>query len=173
MKKNLLIILVGVFTLLSVGLGIYCIKLNARIEELKSNSKITDNNEQNNIDTEQITLDCSFTRTYKIIDLMDEYRAAAPERSFIIVDQFQFFVPVVHSLPTKLKENLKVGEYYEFTYHIKGKIDALKELEMMDVVGMIVEEHPDNDNLTATLQIKKTGKLGLEQTQEPICKTSK
>ena len=117
--------------------------------------------------------DCSFTRTYKIIDLMDEYRAAVPERSFIIVDQFQFFVPVVHSIPTKLKENLKVGEYYEFTYHIKGKIDALKELEMMDVVGMIVEEHPDNDNLTATLQIKKTDKLGLDQTQEPICKTSK
>ena len=117
--------------------------------------------------------DCSFTRTYKIIDLMDEYRAAVPERSFIIVDQFQFFVPVVHSLPTKLKENLKVGEYYEFTYHIKGKIDALKELEMMDVAGMIVEEHPDNDNLTATLQIKKTDKLGLDQTQEPICKTSK
>ena len=113
--------------------------------------------------------DCSFTRTYKIIDLMDEYRAAVPERSFIIVDQFQFFVPVVHSIPTKLKENLKVGEYYEFTYHIKGKMDELKELEMIDVVGMIVEEHPDNDNLTATLQIKKTDKLGLDQTQESIC----
>ena len=117
--------------------------------------------------------DCSFTRTYKIIDLMDEYRAAGPERSFIIVDQFQFFVPVVHSIPTKLKENLKVGEYYEFTYHIKGKMDELKELEMIDVVGMIVEEHPDNDNLTATLQIKKTDKLGLDQTQESICKPLK
>ena len=117
--------------------------------------------------------DCSFTRTYKIIDLMKEYRAAVPERSFIIVDQFQFFEPVVHSIPTKLKENLKVGEYYEFTYHIKGKMDELKELEMIDIVGMIVEEHPDNDNLTATLQIKKTDKLGLDQTQEPICKTSK
>ena len=44
---------------------------------------------------------------------------------------------------------------------------------MIDVVGMIVEEHPDNDNLTATLQIKKTDRLGLDQTQEPICKTSK
>ena len=117
--------------------------------------------------------DCSFTRTYKIIDLMKEYRAAVPERSFIIVDQFQFFEPVVHSIPTKLKENLKVGEYYEFTYHIKGKMDELKELEMIDVVGMIVEEHPDNDNLTATLQIKKTDKLGLDQTQESICKPLK
>ena len=117
--------------------------------------------------------DCSFTRTYKIIDLMKEYRAAVPEGSFIIVDQFQFFEPVVHSLPTKLKENLIVGEYYEFTYHLKGKIDESKELEMIDVVGMIVEEHPDNDNLTATLQIKKTDKLGLDQIQEPICKSSK
>jgi len=172
MKKNLLIILVGLFALLSVGLGIYCIKLNAKIDELESNDKIT-NNDVENDNAEQITLDCNFTRTYKIIDLMDEYRAAAPERSFIIVDQFQFFVPVVHSLPTKLKENLKVGEYYEFTYHIKGKMDSSKELEMMDVVGMIVLEHPDNDNLTATLKIKKTDKTGLDQIQEPICKTSK
>ena len=172
MKKNLLIILVGLFVLLSVGLGIYCIKLNAEIDGLKSNNKIT-NNDVENDNVEQIALDCSFTKTYKIIDLMDEYRAAAPERSFIIVDQFQFFVPVVHILPTKMKENLKVGEYYEFTYHIKGKMDALEELEMMDVVGMIVEEHPNNDILTATLQIKKTDKLGLDQTQEPICKTLK
>ena len=172
MKKNLLTILVTLLLCLSVGLGGYCIKLNAKIDELESSDKIT-NNDVENDNVDQIALDCSFTRTYKIIDLMDEYRAAVPERSFIIVDQFQFFVPVVHSLPTKLKENLKVGEYYEFTYHIKGKMDALKELEMMDVVGMIVEEHPDNDNLTATLQIKKTDKLGLDQTQEPICKTSK
>ena len=172
MKKKILIVLVGLFVSLSVGLGIYCIKLNAKIDGLKSNDKIT-NNDVENDNVEQIALDCSFTRTYKIIDLMDEYRAAVPERSFIIVDQFQFFVPVVHSLPTKLKENLKVGEYYEFTYHIKGKMDELKELEMIDVVGMIVEEHPDNDNLTATLQIKKTDKLGLDQTQEPICKTLK
>ena len=121
MKKKILIVLVVLFASLSVGLGIYCIKLNAKIDELKSNDKIT-NNDAENDNVEQIALDCSFTRTYKIIDLMDEYRAAVPERSFIIVDQFQFFVPVVHSLPTKLKENLKVGEYYEFTYHIKGEI---------------------------------------------------
>jgi len=172
MKKSLLIILVALFALLSVGLGIYCIKLNTKIDELESKDKIT-NNDVENDNADQIALDCSFTRTYKIIDLMDEYRAAAPERSFIIVDQFQFFVPVVHSLPTKLKENLKVGQYYEFTYHIKGKMDSSKELEMMDVVGMIVLEHPDNDNLTATLKIKKTDKTGLDQIQEPICKTSK
>ena len=108
MKKKLLIVLVGLFASLSVGLGIYCIKLNAKIDALKSNDKIT-NNDVENDNANQIALDCSFTRTYKIIDLMDEYRAAAPERSFIIVDQFQFFVPVVHSLPTKLKENLKIG----------------------------------------------------------------
>ena len=172
MKKNLLIILAGLFALISAGLGVYCIKLNTKIDELESKDKITNNDVENN-NGEQIVLDCSFTRTYKIIDLMKEYRAAVPEGSFIIVDQFQFFVPVVHSIPTKLKENLKVGQYYEFTYHIKGKMDSSKELEMIDVVGMIVEEHPDNDNLTATLKIKKTDKTGLDQIQEPICKISK
>lgn len=172
MKKNLLIILVGLFALLSVGLGIYCIKLNTRIGELEEENKITENNVENN-NVEQITLDCSFTRTYKIIDLMNNYIAAGPDYSYVIIDQFQFFEPVVHGLPTKLKENLKVGEYYEFTYHIKGKMDPSKELDMDDINDMIVLEHPGDDNLTITLKITKTDKLGLGQIQEPICKTSK
>ena len=172
MKKNLLIILSGLFALLSVGLGIYCIKLNKTIGELEEENKITENNVENN-NAEQITLDCSFTRTYEIIDLMNNYIAAGPDYSYVIIDQFQFFEPVVHGLPTKLKENLKVGEYYEFTYHIKGKMDSSKELDMDDINDMIVIEHPGDDNLTATLKIKKTDKLGLGQIQEPICKTSK
>jgi len=172
MKNNLLIVLVGIFALISVGLGIYCIILNMQIEKLESNNKITGNNVANN-NAEQIELDCSFTRTFKIVNLMEGYIAAVPERSYVIVDQFQTFTAVAHVLPTKLKENLKVGEYYEFTYHIKGKKDSKRELEMMDVISMIVEEHPNNDNLTATLKITKTNKLGLGQIQEPICKTSK
>lgn len=173
MKRSLLIVLVGLFALLSVGLGVYCIKLATRIEELESNNKITDNTDVNNNDAEQIELDCSFTRTYKIVNMLEGYKAAEPDYSFVVVDQFQFFEPVVHGLPTKLKENLKVGENYEFTYHLKGKMDASKDLYMDDINDMIVLEHPDNDNLTATLQIKKTDKLGLGQIQEPICKTAK
>ena len=172
MKKNLLIILSWLFALVSIGLGIYCIKLNKTIGELEEENKITENNVENN-NAEQITLDCSFTRTYEIIDLMNNYVAAGPDYSYVIIDQFQFFEPVVHGLSTKLKENLKVGEYYEFTYHIKGKMDSSKELDMDDINDMIVLEHPVDDNLTATLKITKTDKLGLEQIQEPICKTSK
>ena len=172
MKKNLLIILSWLFALVSIGLGIYCIKLNKTIGELEEENKITENNVENN-NAEQITLDCSFTRTYEIIDLMNNYVAAGPDYSYVIIDQFQFFEPVMHGLPTKLKENLKVGEYYEFTYHIKGKMDSSKELDMDDINDMIVLEHPVDDNLTATLKITKTDKLGLEQIQEPICKTSK
>ena len=172
MKKNLLIILSWLFALVSIGLGIYCIKLNKTIGELEEENKITENNVENN-NAEQITLDCSFTRTYEIIDLMNNYIAAGPDYSYVIIDQFQFFEPVVHGLSTKLKENLKVGEYYEFTYHIKGKMDSSKELDMDDINDMIVLEHPVDDNLTATLKITKTDKLGLEQIQEPICKTSK
>ena len=172
MKKNLLIILSWLFALVSIGLGIYCIKLNKTIGELEEENKITENNVENN-NAEQITLDCSFTRTYEIIDLMNNYIAAGPDYSYVIIDQFQFFEPVVHGLSTKLKENLKVGDYYEFTYHIKGKMDSSKVLDMDDINDMIVLEHPVDDNLTATLKITKTDKLGLEQIQEPICKTSK
>ena len=177
MKKNLLIILVCLFILLSMGLGIYNIKLNAKIDELESSDKITDNDDLNNNSNdnegEQIALDCSFTKTFKIVNLMDGYVAAIPERSYVIVDQFQMFEAIAHGLPTKLKENLKVGQSYEFTYHIKGKMNLSKKLDMYDVIGMIVEKHPNNDNLTATLKIKRTDKLGLDQIQEPIRNTSK
>lgn len=173
MKKNLLIVLVGLFVLLSLGLGIYCIKLNAKVEELESNNKITDNNTNNEEDVEKINLDCSFTQTYNIVNLIDGYIAEVPEYSSVIVDKFQMHEAIAHKVPTKLKENLKVGENYEFTYHIKGKMDSSKELDIYDVIGMIVEEHPDNDNLTATLKIKKTDKTGLGQIQEPICVSSK
>ena len=172
MKKKLLIVFVGLFASLSVGLGVYCIKLNTKIDELESKDKIT-NNDVENDNVEQIALDCSFTRTYEIVNLLEGYRAAGPDYSYVVIDQFQFFEPEVHNLPTKLKENLKVGQYYEFTYHLKGKVDASKDLDMDDINDMIVMEHPGDDNLTATLQIKKTDKLGLGQTQEPICKTSK
>ena len=173
MKKNLLIILISIFTLLSVGLGVYCIKLNAKVEELESNNKITVNNTNNDEDVEKINLDCSFTQTYNIVNLMDGYIAEVPEYSYVIVDKFQMHDAIAHRLPSKLKENLKIRENYEFTYHIKGKMASSKVLDIYDVIGMIVEEHPDNDNLTATLQIKKTDKLGLGQIQEPICKTAK
>lgn len=174
MKKNLLIVLVGVFVLLSLMLGIHCIKLNTKFEELESNNKTTDDIVVNNDSKdEKIELDCSFTQTYNIVNLMDGYIAEVPEYSYVIVDKFQMHGAIAHVLPTKLKENLKVGEKYEFTYHIKGKMDSLKELDIYDVIGMIVEEHPDNDNLTATLKIKKTDKTGLGQIQEPICSSSK
>ena len=54
MKKNLLIILISIFTLLSVGLGVYCIKQNAEIKELKSNNKITGNDIVNDNNEESI-----------------------------------------------------------------------------------------------------------------------
>ena len=47
--------------------------MNKTIGELEKENKITENNVENN-NEEQITLDCSFTRTYKIIHLLDEYK---------------------------------------------------------------------------------------------------
>jgi len=63
MKKNLLIVFLGGLVLLSAGLGVYCIKLNKKIEEFDSNNKTIDNNTVND-NADQIALDCSFTRTY-------------------------------------------------------------------------------------------------------------
>ena len=103
MKKNLLIVLVGVFVLLSLMLGIHCIKLNTKVEELESNNKTTDDVSLNNDNKdEKIELDCSFTQTYNIVNLMDGYIAEVPEYSYVIVDKFQMHGAIAHVLPTKL-----------------------------------------------------------------------
>jgi len=173
MKKSLLIVIFCLLTLSSLGLSFYSVQLNNQITSLKANNNIVDNNkvENDSINNEQNSqiIDCTFTKTYKIVNLMNDYIAAVPEYSYVIVDQFQFYEAIAHRIPTKLKTNLKVGESYEFTYHLKGKKDVTQMLDIYDVIGMIVEEHPDNDNLTATLTINKTNKKGLEQIQESIC----
>lgn len=171
MKKSFILILFCVLLLVNVGLGIYSFKINEELEQLKLNyNSISENNfDIDNEDSSLREIDCSFTRTYNIVDLMDGYVAEVPEYSYVIVDQFQSHGAIVHFIPTKLKNSLIVGESYEFTYHLKGSMNTLELLDMYDVMNMIVEEHPDNGALTATLEISKTDKTGLGQIQEPIC----
>lgn len=109
---------------------------------------------------------CSFTVTYRVVNLLDGYIAEVPEYSYVVVDKFQEHGAIAHFIPTELKNNLEINHSYEFTYHIKGNgiID-----DIYDVINNISLNHYDNGNLSVVLSIKETDKLGLEQIQENIC----
>ena len=166
MKKTIYLIIFCIIFLINIGLVIHSVKQNNELNECEvNNCKTQEQNNQENIKE----VDCTFTRTYNIVNLMENYIAEVPEYSYVIVDSFQSHGAIAHFLPTNLKSNLKIGESYEFVYHLKGKGNIEEINDIYDVINRIIDKHPDNGNLTATLTINKTDKLGLEQLQEPIC----
>ena len=57
---------------------------------------------------------CSFTKSYKVVNLLDNYTASVLEWSYVVLDQFQNYDPFVAKIPSKLKEKLQENKYYEF-----------------------------------------------------------
>lgn len=109
--------------------------------------------------------DCSFTKTYRVVNLLDGYIAEVPEWSYVALDQFQSHQIFAAKIPSDLKKELKENEYYEFTYTIKGN-GIIK--TMNDVNNYLVLDDSSAE-LKVTLNVKKTDKQGLEQMQENIC----
>ena len=138
------------------------IDLEKEIVELreKNDSLNLDNNTENDVDNKEKEYDCSFTRTYHVVDLLDGYIAEVPEWSYVIFDQFQNHNVIAHKIPSSLKENMQVGKYYEVTYTLKGKgiIKDMDEIINNKIVGIEV-----------TLDVKETDKRGMEQILEDIC----
>ena len=173
MKKN------NLFIILIIPVLIFFILLCQNIlltNQLKEYQKEINNSSDNTliskepaqqIQTSTKIYNCQFTVTYRIVNLLDNYIAEVPEYSSIVVDKFQMHDPIAFRIPTKLKANLEINKYYEFTYHITGtgKIE-----DIYDVNNHIYINHLNNGNLSVTLSIKETNKNGLEQIQENICK---
>lgn len=170
MKKNIIFL---IFIPIIIILILLCqnLLLNNKIKEYKTKENAyqentNDKKEQSQIIVSTNIYDCKFTVTYRIVDLLDGYIAEVPEYSSIVVDKFQQHLPIAHKIPTNLKNNLKVNKYYEFTYYIKG-IGNIEDI--YDVINNIHINHTNNDNISVTLSIKETNKLGLEQIHQNIC----
>mgnify|MGYP001045369819 FL=1 len=136
-------------------------------EKCASNGNSISNAENN--DTKQLEYDCSFTQTWRVYDLLEDFVGHHPDMSYVILERFQTFIPYSHKIPSNLKSQLERGKYYEFTYHIKGKgfIDDID-----DVVEKLIPEgnvETSQNKLIVTLRINETDKLGMDQLQEPIC----
>ena len=166
-------IILGVSLIISL---IYIIVL--KIPNKDENNNIKDyisnmNSSNSNEDITEKEYDCSFTKTYRIVNTLDDYIAEVSELSYIVVDQFQSHSAMTHIIPTESKDSLKVNKYYEFTYILKGKgiINDMSDIYSY-LSGTTVNKNQNNEdltNLSVTLMIKETDKTGLEQIQEKIC----
>lgn len=148
-----------------IGCNIYLAMQNKNIHTNKDNNKISKKSE------EEKYYDCSFTRTYRVVDLLDGYIAEVPELSYVVLDAYQSHGAFTHIIPTTTKKGLKENKYYEFTYTIKGTGIINDENDVRSYIGSteINQNNIEDSKLKVTLEIKETDKLGMEQVQENIC----
>ena len=164
-RRLLLVCIVVIIGL--IGCNIYLDNQNHKLQNDNENS----NKESNT--TKELEYDCSFTRTYHIVNLLDNYIAEVPELSYLVLDSYQSHGAFTHIIPTRLKKELREDKYYEFTYTIKGTgiiNDISDVLSYISATELANQSNRENPKLQVSLEIKETDKQGMEQTQEPICK---
>ena len=162
-RRLLLISIVVILGLM--GCNLYLHHENDKL--LKEEVKVKDNN---NIDKE-VYYDCSFTQTYRVVDLLDGYIAEVPEMSYVILDKFLAHGAYAHIISSEQKKKLEVNKYYEFTYTLKGTTNN-KINNIDDVLSYFSFNNAirSDKRLKVLLEVKETDKLGMEQIQEDICK---
>ena len=165
-KRLLLICIVVILGLM--GCNIYLQYENDKLTKEKDNVKeeVTDNT----TNTKEVYYDCSFTKTYRVVDLLDGYIAEVPEMSYVVVDQYLTHSAYSHIITSELKKKLEVNKYYEFTYYLKGTTkDKINDINDVLSYSSFNNQIKSDNSLNVLLEIKETDKLGMEQIQEDIC----
>lgn len=149
MKKNLKIILF-IFGGILFLLGILILITQSYIEKVDKTES-----------------SCSFTKTYMVSNLWTvDTKEEIPEMSYIIIKQFQDEDTTVAIIPSKLRDELQEGKYYEFTYTIKGTNSEIKTMKDINNYFASIDNYK---NFEITVDAKETTKVGLEQIQNDIC----
>ena len=174
MNKDKRLLLICVVVMLGLlGCNIY---LNYENNKLIKENNTTKGDEDNTINkvtdnTKEVYYDCSFTKTYRVVDLLDGYIAEVSEMSYVVVDQYLTHGAYSHIITSELKKKLEVNKYYEFTYTLKGATkDKINDID--DVLSYFSFNNAirSDNRLRVLLEIKETDKLGMGQIQEDICK---
>ena len=165
MNTNRRLLLISIVVILGLmGCNLYLHHENDKL--LKEEVKVKDND---NIDKE-VYYDCSFTQTYRVVDLLDGYIAEVPEMSYVILDKFQIHGAYAHIISSEQKKKLEVNKYYEFTYYLKGTTkDKINDINDVLSHSSFNNQIKSDNSLSVLLEIKETDKLGMEQIQEDIC----
>lgn len=166
-KRLLLISIVVILGL--IGCNIYLHLENDKL--LKENNNAKEVESTTNKDNKETYYDCSFTKTYRVVDLLDNYVAEVPEMTYVVLDQFLVHGAYAHKISSVQKKKLEVNKYYEFTYTLKGltkdKINDINDVLKYNSFNNLIKS---DNSLRTLVEIKETDKRGLEQIQEDICK---
>lgn len=157
-------------------LSVFVLLLGGYIIYMRSTTTLLD--KENNIDNidntdsnKELYYDCSFTKTYRVVNLLENYVAEVPEESYIVLDAYQDHNCFTHKIDPEIKKNLEVNKFYEFTYTLHG-IGIVNDMEdVRDKISFLNSIKSDN-SLKVLLEVKKTDKIGLEQVQESICRAN-
>lgn len=170
MNKDKRLLLICVVVILGLmGCNIYLQHENDKLNKEKDNVK--EEATDNTTNTKEVYYDCSFTKTYRVVDLLDGYVAEVPEMSYVVVDQYLTHGAYSHIITSELKKKLEVNKYYEFTYTLKGATkDKINDID--DVLSYFSFNNAirSDNRLRVLLEVKETDKLGMGQIQEDICK---
>lgn len=156
MKKNIILVITLIVTAFGIISYLNFRSENNELEEKIISSEtanenlrteIKDLNEKLDLITEKAqTYECRYTETYRYVDKY-AYNGAVPELKFIVVDKYQEFTPIIFSLDTnRFKINFEKNQTYEFTF-------------LSSMIGEV-------EGTRNIIDIKKTDKMALEQTQE-------
>ena len=167
MNQDRRLLLISIVVILGlIGCNIYLHLENDKL--LKENNNIKKVEPTTNKET---YYDCSFTKTYRVVDLLDNYIAEVPEMTYVVLDQFLVHGAYAHKISSVQKKKLEVNKYYEFTYTLKGltkdKINDIDDVLKYNSFNNLIKS---DNSLSALVEIKETDKRGLEQIQEDICK---
>lgn len=158
MKKKLtyLLILLGIILISFIGYN-YIKTINIKNNQkeiiktlkqeyqvLKENyNELKSNGNQNA--TEKDKVKCEFVNTFSIMYIFNDYKYDL-DNTYVAVDIFQQFSPIILRVPNQYINDLVINKYYEFTFY---GTSSLNEYEIIN--------------------IEETNKIGLEQIQE-TCK---
>lgn len=176
MRKKIAFILLITFLICSIVYIVFLQKKNTNCNNYNKNiESITDKN----VVTKEKEYDCTFTQTYRVVNLLDGYIAEVPELSYVILDKFLTHQAISHIIPTNKKNKLENGKYYEFTYQIKGKgyienmNDIYQQISSTELYNQSDEktkkEIYKDKKMFVNLNINETTKTGVEQINEDIC----
>ncbi len=132
--------------------------------DLSLNNDVCVTRSDDNLNNIKYNYDCTFTKTYNIVNLLNDYQSEIENYSYIVVDEYQSHFPKTMLIPKSLKNNLKENKSYEITYHLNGKSNNI-----LDDIDYINQNIGVSDNLVITINIKETNKTGMNQVNEAIC----
>ncbi len=168
MKKQIkIIIILSMIAIFIIGMIIGSFIINKKeanklVEEIKQ--------PEPEVVEEKYVYDCSFTQSFRIIELMDDYASNDGVHNYVVVDRAQEHIPMTALVNETDKSTLKEVKFYNFTYTIKGTSSTV--LDDINKIINSIDQEIDNgkDKYKITLEITESDPT---QRSENICKYSK